>query len=123
MISFYQSGNAGQKKFFMTIPPEKASDIIQQNKGNQEFEILDVRTLKEFNAGHLHNVRLIDFYSPDFKSNISKLDKTKTYLIYCHSGTRSSHTLSLMSTLGFSNVYNMEGGINKWYKKGLPIDH
>jgi len=123
MFGFYQSGSANPKGFFMTISPEKASEIIQQNKGNQDFEVLDVRTPNEYKAGHLQNVSLIDFYSPNFKASINKLDKNKTYLVYCRSGVRSGRSLLLMKDLGFNKVYDLEGGIINWNQAGLPVNH
>ncbi|MCA9459618.1 MAG: rhodanese-like domain-containing protein [Nanoarchaeota archaeon] len=83
--------------------------------------LLDIRTLSEFNSGHLENAENIDFYSSEFKNSLNLLDKEKTYFIYCRSGSRSSKTLSLMKELGFKNVYNMDGGIISWSNNGFEI--
>ena len=52
--------------------------------------VLDVRTKKEFAAGHIAGTKNLDFHSPDFEKEISKLDKTKIYLVHCASGRRSA---------------------------------
>ncbi len=73
--------------------------------------LLDVRTSEEFASGHYTNANNIDFYSPDFKGNLDKLDKNTQYFIYCRSGSRSGQTLQLMRGLGFTKVYDLNGGI------------
>ncbi len=83
--------------------------------------ILDVRTSEEFQMGHIKNAHNIDFYSPDFVTKISQLDKNKTYFIYCHSGNRSGQTFSLMKKLGFTTVYNLQYGINDWKQNNFPL--
>jgi len=51
--------------------------------------VLDVRRPDEFAAGHLKNAVLLNYESGTFSEDITKLDKTKTYAVYCHSGRRS----------------------------------
>lgn len=77
--------------------------------------ILDVRTDREFGAGNIPNSINIDFNSPQFKNQISELDSSKTYLVYCQIGVRSSAAANLMtSELGFENVKNLQGGYSSW---------
>ena len=83
--------------------------------------ILDVRTPEEFSSGHLEDAVNINYYSINFQNDLAKLDKTKTYLIYCRSGSRSGRSLNLMKQLGFIRVYNVSGGILQWEKEGYRI--
>ena len=82
--------------------------------------ILDVRTPEEYSDDHLINSVLIDFNSPNFKSEIARLDKDKTYLIHCRTDRRSGHTMQLMADLGFKNMYLLKGGILAWKQEGKP---
>jgi len=100
--------------------PVKAFDNLIKTKKNAI--LLDVRTPKEVAAGHLANSIAIDFYAPDFKEKIAKLDKSKPVLVYCHSGHRSGITMATMKELGFTEVYNLEPGIIGWKAAGLPIE-
>lgn len=84
--------------------------------------LLDVRTPEEYKEAHLKNSSLIDFYNPDFKSEIAKLDKSKTYLIYCRSGRRSAEAMEIMESLGFNLLFNMLGGILEWQEQGKPVE-
>jgi rhodanese-related sulfurtransferase len=115
-------GCAGQKEtqILKDIPPGEAHAMIQNNKENQSFVILDVRTPQEYAEGRIENSFIIDFYSPTFKDELDRLDKSKTYLIYCRTGNRSGKTLPVMKKLGFKEVYNMSGGIVQWEAEGLP---
>lgn len=106
---------------FKTISPRQAADLISQKKGDNGFVILDVRTTAEFETGHLNNAILLDYYSKDFISELDRLDKTKTYLIYCRSGNRSGKTLRLIEEMGFKQVYDMAQGIIGWRKNKFSV--
>lgn len=97
------------------------SKLISDNMNNPNVEIIDVRTPEEFHAGHISNAVMIDFYAKGFIDKLEKLDKDKTYLLYCRSGNRSGQTLNLMQKLGFKAAYNMKGGMNKWTAENLPV--
>ncbi len=76
--------------------------------------VLDVRTEQENSELRIPKSILIDIYKPDFLNKIEKLDKTKTYLIYCRSGRRSYAAYKKMKQLGFERVYNLKSGIIGW---------
>ena len=82
---------------------------------------LDVRTPGEFAEGHLEGARLIDFQSGNFENEIATLDKNATYAVYCRSGNRSGQALKVMQDAGFTNVFNMNGGVIDWANAGLPL--
>ncbi|HWP90893.1 MAG TPA: rhodanese-like domain-containing protein [Thermodesulfobacteriota bacterium] len=102
------------------ISPQEAHVLIEKNKKNPDFVILDVRTPEEFSEGHIENAVNLDFYSDNFKEDLEKLDKNKTYITHCRSGSRSAKTLNLMKELGFKEAYNITGGIVQWENEGLP---
>jgi len=110
-----------QPRTIESITPEEAYALIQKNKDNPNFVILDVRTPEEFANEHIENAINLDYYSETFRDDLSKLDKNKTYLIYCRSGHRSENSLNIMKELNFREVYNMLGGIIRWKAEGLPI--
>lgn len=109
-----------QTQIIENITPEETYILIQGNKDNPNFVILDVRTPEEFLGEHIENAVNLDYYSDTFRNDLNKLDKNKTYLIYCRSGSRSENALNIMKELDFGEVYNMSGGIIKWNSEGLP---
>lgn len=82
---------------------------------------LDVRTPGEFAEGYIEGARLIDFQSGNFENEIATLDKSATYAIYCRSGNRSGQAVKVMQDAGFTNVFNMNGGVIDWANAGLPL--
>jgi len=109
-----------QIQIIENITPKEAYILIQENKDNPNFLILDVRTPEEFLGEYIENAVNLDYYSDTFRSDLDKLDKNKTFLIYCRSGRRSENALNIMKELDFREVYNMLGGIIKWKSEGLP---
>ena len=103
-----------------TITTQDANDLIAKNKNNANFVLLDVRTADEFNGGHIEGAVNIDYYAADFKANISKLDKTKQYVVYCRTGIHGAASVKIMLDLGFKQAQNMAGGITKWMNDGYP---
>lgn len=80
---------------------------------NPSSIILDVRTEAEFKSKRIPNSININVMDPSFMKNISTLDKSKTYFVYCQSGGRSGSACSILSKQGFE-VYNLDGGISGW---------
>ncbi len=82
----------------------------------ENFVIIDVRTHDEFLESHVLGALNIDVLSPDFKSKISALDKTKIYKVYCRSGNRSAQAMQTMKSIGFKDVENL-GSLNQAAKR------
>lgn len=87
-----------------------------------DLVILDIRTPEEFAAGHIAGAINIDYYAADFESKLSSLDPDVPYVMYCNSGNRSSNALPLMDSIGFQEVYELDGGIQAWFSAGQPIE-
>ena len=85
------------------------------HRSKKETILLDVRTLEEYNSGHIPNAQLIDIHNPqNFMQELELLNPSKTYLVYCRSGARSSQACLLMKNKGIENCFNLLGGINEW---------
>jgi rhodanese-related sulfurtransferase len=80
--------------------------------------ILDVRTPGEFASGHIVGAINIDAESGNFESEVSTLDKKLVYAVYCRSGRRSTIAVEKMVELGFTNLYNLNGGTIDWESAG-----
>ena len=93
-------------------------DQFEKMRASKTNVVLDVRTKKEYDAGHIPGAVLVDFNSPDFAKSIGALDKDKTYLVHCAAGGRSAKAAAKMVSLNFKNVYNLEGGYRAWEKTG-----
>ena len=87
-------------------------------KNEKKAVVIDVRTPAEWQQGVIDGADIfIDYNSANFKQQLAKLDKTKTYVVYCRSGGRSAGASQVMVDNGFKNVVNMQGGIMSWTGK------
>lgn len=84
--------------------------------------VIDVRTPEEYAAGHIKGAQNVDIGSPDFQKNLAKLDRTKTYLVHCAAGGRSTRSLTVLGKLGFKSIIHLDGGLNAWKEAGLPLE-
>ena len=90
-----------------------AGDFRKKLDSADHVVCLDVRTREEYLSGHIHGARNLDVLSLDFVSRLDELDKNKTYLVYCRSGSRSANACAMMASRGFE-VYNLLGGVMYW---------
>lgn len=88
---------------------------------NDDIQLIDVRTPKEFNVDHINYAKNIDFFSKDFFNTIDKLDKTNPVFIYCRSGKRSGKSIAEFQKAGFTKIYELKGGILNWKSEGFKI--
>ena len=88
---------------------------------NDDAFLLDVRASNEYKEGFIGNAKNISV--SDLKDQLSLLPKNKEQpiLVYCLSGIRSSKAASALVKAGYSNVFNLSGGINAWKAAGLPV--
>ena len=94
--------------------------MIGKRAGDPAFVLLDVRTPKEFDAERIEGAVMVDYRSPSFRDQIAKLDRSKSYVVYCRTGNRTNGAVKVMRELGFPNVYVFSGGITKWKEAGFP---
>ena len=115
------SCSAQQNQNFTALSPKEASNLIEKHKGESDFVVLDIRTPGEYQSGHIKDSIMIDYYSKSFADEIGRLDKKKSYLVYCRSGNRSARSMNLFKKLEFQKIYHLSSGINAWNSEGLPL--
>lgn len=74
--------------------------------------VIDVRTPEEVASGYIQGAdKFININGSNFETEINALDKSSTYIMYCRSGARSGRAAEFMIDNGFTDVYNLSGGI------------
>jgi len=106
----------GQNK--SSLPAKAFADKIASTP---HATILDVRTPEEFATGHIAKSNNIDWRGGHFEHQVMSLDKTKPFFVYCTSGGRSASAASKLRSMGFKEVYELDGGLNQWQAARLPI--
>lgn len=87
----------------------------EQLENDENAVILDVRTPAEVEEGFIPGAVLMDIQrTSEFYEKAQKLDTSKNYYIYCHSGGRSGQACALFNSLGIQNAYNLMGGMMLW---------
>jgi rhodanese-related sulfurtransferase len=100
------------------VDAQQAAELLKQKKAT----VLDVRTANEFKDGHVAGAKHVDFLASDFKAKAGLLDKTKTYLVHCASGKRSTAALPVLRELGFTGLIHLDGGFFAWEDAKLPVE-
>jgi rhodanese-related sulfurtransferase len=116
VIIFNEVKNLGQK--FTKISPGAA---VQLMNNNDDVVFLDVRESGETTNGKI--TKAIQIPVGSVKERVAELKKHKDspVVVYCKTGTRSSIACNALISNGFSNVYNLSGGIISWQEAHLPI--
>ncbi|MGI9642591.1 MAG: rhodanese-like domain-containing protein, partial [Acidimicrobiia bacterium] len=117
LVAVVLAGCSSDGATLETVAPDDAATIIAENP---DAIILDIRTPEEFGDGIIDGAVNIDFYEPDFASNLDALDKDASYVVYCRSDNRSGQAMDTFADLGFQQVTEIDGGIVNWYEQGYP---
>jgi rhodanese-related sulfurtransferase len=97
-------------------------EVAKLVKSDTNVVVIDVRTPREFEAGHIKGATNINFNDKEFAKRISALDKNKTYVIHCAAGGRSGKACEQIKTLDFKNMLHMNQGFSAWEKAGKPVE-
>ena len=97
----------------------EAPAFAEKIKNTPNAQILDVRTPQEFAGDHIENAKNINWLNADFATNAATLNNTKPVFVYCKAGSRSNKAAAKLAEMGFTNIYDLQGGILKWEAAGL----
>ncbi|MBL0330969.1 MAG: rhodanese-like domain-containing protein [Bacteroidetes bacterium] len=119
LVSFASISKA-QNPVVTNLSSERFKAIIENDKNGT---IIDLRTTEELEKkGFIKGAIQLDYLAKDSEKQIDKLDKNKTYYIYCAGGGRSSEAAAYMEKSGFKRVYTLEKGLSEWLQKGFPVE-
>ncbi|HEX9979392.1 MAG TPA: thioredoxin domain-containing protein [Flavobacterium sp.] len=114
--AFFISCNSNAQNGIETIPPKAYADKL---KATPDAQLLDVRTPEEYSSEHLDNAENVNLNGDDFEKEVAKYDKSKPVFVYCKIGGRSRQAAAKLHDMGFSEVYDLQGGILKWNAEGF----
>lgn len=96
-----------------------AQVFAEKLKVTPNAQLIDVRSPEEYASQHIDNAKNININGSDFVAQVEKLDKTKPVFVYCMVGGRSKKASNQLAEMGFTKVYDLQGGIMKWNAAGL----
>ena len=86
-----------------------------------DYILVDVRTIEEYESGHIQDAKHFDFYSESFQKEILSLDKSSSIILYCRTQNRSTKTANYLKENGYKEITVLEGGIISWVKNGNDL--
>jgi rhodanese-related sulfurtransferase len=105
--------NAQQLDQIKILEPSDYKNAISTTN----VQLIDVRTHREYNAGHINNARNVDVFNKNaFVTHSKNLDRDQPVYLYCRSGSRSQTAAKLLVDLGFKEIYDLKGGYLNWVK-------
>ncbi|WP_299820366.1 rhodanese-like domain-containing protein [uncultured Pontibacter sp.] len=110
------------KTLYSNSVPVITPQVLKQklDNGKQELILLDTRTEREYTVSHLPNATYIGY--DDFNLNqLHHLPKNTPLIVYCSVGYRSEKVGEKLKKAGYTNVYNLYGGLFEWVNKGYTI--
>jgi rhodanese-related sulfurtransferase len=109
----------------MGVAPEEPFKRIDVEEGKRLIDagtpIIDVRELNEYQAGHVPGAKLVPLNS-FLRSPKQHLPGSGAVIFICAVGQRSAVASEMAVAAGAKDVYNLEGGTNRWIEKGYPVD-
>jgi len=113
VVVFAFNLNAQENVKIVLLSPTDFKSQIE----NKDIQLIDVRTPEEFQETHIEEALNIDYYSDNFESEFNKLDKDQPVYLYCRSGYRSNQSSIKLLEMGFTEIYDLEGGILNYNKE------
>ena len=102
---------------FSQVDSDEFRRLISEENG----VLLDVRTAREFNNGHITDAGNLNFYAMDFRKKLTMLPFDGPIYLYCNTGYRSEKAAEILIKYGYNRVYNLEHGIMEWELKELQL--
>ncbi|WP_338793031.1 rhodanese-like domain-containing protein [Bernardetia sp. MNP-M8] len=87
------------------------------------YNIVDVRTPKEFDQASIPRAKNIDINASNFEEELDKLERIKPLLIYCKSGGRSTKAVEKAKEMGFERIIELDGGMESWKEAKMETAH
>jgi rhodanese-related sulfurtransferase len=88
---------------------------------NQGALVIDLRAKDAFDAGHIGDARNVPAVELEAQSDALKKWRDRAVITYCDSGVSGAGAARTLAKLGFTKVFNLEGGLNAWVKDNLPL--
>jgi rhodanese-related sulfurtransferase len=88
---------------------------------NQGALVIDLRSKDLYDAGHIVDARNVPVAELESQADALKKWRDKSVITYCDSGANGASAARSLMKLGFTKVFNLQGGLNAWVKDNLPL--
>ena len=101
-----------------TVPLKSVNELSKMDSNS--YILLDARNISEYNVSHIKNSKWVG-YDEFSLEKVSEIDKNKTLIVYCSVGYRSEKVGEKLIAAGYTNVYNLYGGIFEWVNQNHKV--
>lgn len=117
MLSVTSFATAMTEQAYTDVTPEEAKALMESTP---DLVIIDVSPM--YDKGHIPGA--VNYYVGDgsLDNAIAMLDKTKTYLVYCHTDSASIMGATKLTDAGFEKVFRLKGNYSAWVDAGYPVE-
>lgn len=110
------TGTETAKSSIKVVSPQEVYNALQEDS---TLQLIDVRSKDEYGVTHLKSSQNICVTTPGFKEKAAKLDKSLPVYVYCKKGGRSAQASQILADMGFTQIYDLQGGITNWESQEL----
>lgn len=104
---------------FLNIKEINANELADWlQEGDSPFRVIDVREMREIQAGSVPGAEPMPLATIPLRT--SEIEQNEKLVFVCRSGARSAQACAFLQQQGYSNVYNLRGGIIGWSASGMP---
>ncbi len=85
-----------------------------------DYQLIDVREVDEFENGHIPGT--INIPMSEIQARFEEISEDSPVILVCATGNRSGQVAMFMASMGYSELYNLDGGTVGWMMRGLPLE-
>ncbi len=104
------------------IEQVSVEEVHETQSSSADVTVLDVREREEWDAGHIAGAKFLPRGLLEYRAAEDLPDKNARIIVHCASGGRSALAVKSLKEMGYTNVANMDGGVNAWREKGYETE-
>jgi phage shock protein E len=115
-VVYYTQFYGAERVYYGDISVSEAKTLMEEKP---YLVILDVRTVSEYEEGHVEEA--INIPVQELDDRIDEISKNDELLVYCRTGNRSGQAVNILESSGFTKIFHMYEGITGWKNAGYPL--
>ncbi|HSH40472.1 MAG TPA: molybdopterin-synthase adenylyltransferase MoeB [Chthoniobacterales bacterium] len=101
-----------------SLPSISVHELKQRREMNAPLTLIDVREPYELELARIEGAKLIPL--GQIEERAGEIDRRNHIVVFCHAGVRSARAVQILQRSGFTNIFNLEGGIDAWSEQVDP---
>ncbi|WP_109125227.1 rhodanese-like domain-containing protein [Dyella sp. C11] len=103
--------------------PVDAAQLLERQQAGRAPLLLDVRRTEEYRDGHIAGALNIPVDQLASRAGVLGVPRDSDIVVYCVSGKRAARAQETLTSLGYTHVRLLDGSLNEWRQRHLPLAH